>query len=245
MTSTITAAAILALGASAALAASATATAKPISPCAGVYASVAGVSDYRFDGFSESNRRPTWQVTAYCYSAEGYFVGTTLTGIDFEDTPRTHLEADWYVGRQVQWKGASVTIDLLYTSFPDKRAPGPSYDLIEPQVEVTRTFKRLTLGALAGWESNMSGGGQEWHEKASAAYALTPWLSLSGHAGRFLAASGSDHDHDHWDVGATAKWRRFTFDARYGGTDQPRSQCFFTDWCQPGAYASLSYRLLP
>ena len=78
-----------------------------------------------------------------------------------------------------------------------------------------------------------------------AAYALTPWLSLSGHAGRFLAASGADHDHDHWDIGAAAKWRRLTLDARYGGTDQPLARCFFTDWCRPGAYASLSYRLLP
>jgi len=239
------AAASLALSAGIAQADPAPAAPKPVGPCAGVYASAAALSDYRFDGFSESNRAPTWQVTAYCYRNDGFFAGTTLTGVNFEDTPRTRLEADWYAGRQVRWKGASVSSICSTTPFPDKRAPGPSYDLFEAQVEVSRTSKRLTLGALAGWETNTSGGGQEWHVKASAAYALTPWLSLSGHAGRFLAASGADHDHDHWDIGAAAKWRRLTLDARYGGTDQPLARCFFTDWCRPGAYASLSYRLLP
>jgi uncharacterized protein (TIGR02001 family) len=221
------------------------APAKPIGPCAGVYASITGLSDYRFDGFSESNHHPSWQITAYCYRNDGFFVGTTWTGIDFEDTPRTDFEADWYVGRQVQWRGTKITAELLYASFPDKRAPGPSYDIIEPQVEVSRSFKRLTLGSLTGWESSMSGGGQEWHAKASATYALTPWLSLSGHAGRFFAARGADHDYDAWDVGATATWRRLALDARYGGTDRPLAQCYFTTWCQPGPSISLGYRLYP
>ena len=61
----------------------------------------------------------------------------------------------------MQWRGAKVTAELLYASFPDKRAPGPSYDIIEPQIEVSRSFRRLTLGGLAGWETSMSGGGQE------------------------------------------------------------------------------------
>ncbi|MEJ0066079.1 MAG: TorF family putative porin [Caulobacteraceae bacterium] len=236
---------MLALSAGGALADPMSQAPKPIGPCAGVYASVAGLSDYRFDGFSESNRAPTWQVTAYCYRNDGFFVGTTLTGVDFEDAPRTHFEADWYVGRQVQWRGAKVTAELLYASFPDKRAPGPSYDIVEPQLEVSRAFSRLTLGALASWETTTSGGANEWHARASAAYAVTPWLSLSGHAGRFFAARGADHDYDAWDVGATAAWRRFSLDARYAGTDRPVSQCFFTNWCQAGPAVSLSYRLLP
>ena len=77
------------------------APAKRIGPCAGVYASVTGLSDYRFDGFSESNHHPSWQVTAYCYRNDGFFVGTTWTGIDFEDTPRTDFEADWFRRRRI------------------------------------------------------------------------------------------------------------------------------------------------
>ena len=224
---------------------SAAGAAPAIGPCAGVYASIAGLSDYRFDGFSDSNHQPTWQVTAYCYRNDGVFVGATFTGVDFEDTPRTHFEADWYAGRQVQLGAYKVTAELLYTSFPDKRAPGPSYDIFEPQLEVARSLNGLTLGATTSWETSMSGGGREWRVRANVAYAAASWLTLSGHAGRFFATSGADRPHDTWDVGATATWRRFSLDARYGGTNQPPSQCFFTNWCKPGPYVSLTYKLYP
>jgi uncharacterized protein (TIGR02001 family) len=219
--------------------------AAPAGPCAGVYASVAALSDYRFDGISESNRAPTWQGTLYCYRNDGFFAGATLTGVDFEDQPRTPLEADFYAGRQLQWRGAKVTLELLYSAFPDKRAPGPSYDILEPQIEVSRTFERLTLSALGGWETSVSGDGQEWRVKAGASYALAPWLSVNGHLGRFFAARGADHDHDHWDVGATATWRRLSLDARYGGTDLAPPQCYFTRWCAPGAWFGATWRVLP
>jgi uncharacterized protein (TIGR02001 family) len=237
-------AAALALVAAPALADPAAAPA-PVGPCAGIFLSAAALSDYRFDGISESNRAPTWQVTAYCYRNDGYFVGTTLTGIDFEDTPRTPVEADWYGGRQIQWRGLKVTAEVFYASFPDKRAPGPSYDVFEPQIEVSRTMARLTLGGLAGWETDVSGGGTEWHAKASAAYAITPWLTASAHAGRFFDVTGGDHTHNHWDAGATATWRRLSLDARYGGTNLPPAQCFDTRWCEPGPAVTLAWRVLP
>jgi uncharacterized protein (TIGR02001 family) len=213
-------------------------------PCDGAFAQVSGVTDYRFDGFSESNRHPTWQATGYCYWSNGAFVGATFTGVDFLDEPRTHFEADWYVGRQIQLgRGYSALIDVFYATFPDKRAPGPSYNLVEPQVELDRTHGRLTLKGQVGWTPNDSGAGPAWHFKGQAAYRLTPWLTLSGEAGRYERRRAADYDH--WDIGATASRRRLSLDVRWGGTDRPPQECFFTDWCKPGAYATVSYRLLP
>ncbi len=210
-------------------------------PCLGVYAAVSAISDYRFDGFSESNRSPTWQATAYCYNAKGYFVGTTLTGVDFEDTPRTHVEADWYAGRQFPVGKASVTVTLLYASFPDKRAPGPSYNLFEPEAEVSRTFQRLTVKGLAAWSTSATS--RAWHLRGTLAYQLTPWLRLDTDAARYWVIGGVDHET--WDVGATATWRRFTLGAHYGGETLKRDQCFYTNWCAPGPVVSLAYRVLP
>jgi uncharacterized protein (TIGR02001 family) len=214
-----------------------------IGPCDGVFAQVAGMTDYRFDGFSESDRRPTWQATAYCYRDDGSFVGATFTGVDFLDSPRTHFEADWYVGRQFRVRGFTTTLDLFYASFPDKRAPGPSYNIIEPQAEVARSFRRLTLKGSAAWTPNDSGAGPAWHLKTSASYRLAPWLTLSAEAGRYLERGAGGYDH--WDIGATATWRRLTLDARYGGTDRSLAQCYGVNWCQPGVYATVSYRLFP
>ncbi|HEY1752515.1 MAG TPA: TorF family putative porin [Caulobacteraceae bacterium] len=237
--------AVAAVAASAAAAEPAAAP-KPVGPCAGVYVSAAGTSDYRFDGFSESDRQPTWQVTAYCYRNDGYFAGTTLTGINFLDSPRTPVEADWYVGRQLALGGGwKLTGELFYASFPGKRAPGPSYDIVEPQLEVSRQRGRLNLDGQVAWEDSVSGGGQEWRFKGAATYALTPWLAASGHFARFVLATGGDHDYDAWDVGLTATHRRLSLDARYGGTDRPPAQCFFTRWCEPGFYATVAYRVWP
>ena len=215
---------------------------KPFRPCDGAYVAVTALSDYRFNGFSESNRRPTWQATAYCYRNNGVFVGTTLTGVDFEDRPRTHLEADWYVGRQWREGPYQVTATLLYASFPDKRAPGPSYDLLEPEAEVARTFRRrLTLKGLAAWSTSATQ--RAWQVKASATYQLAPWLKLDADAGRFWVSPGANHEI--WDVGASATWRRLTLGAHYGGETLSPPQCFFTNWCAPGPSVSATYRVFP
>jgi uncharacterized protein (TIGR02001 family) len=216
-------------------------TPRSTGPCAGVYLATSGLSDYRFNGFSESNRSPTWQVTAYCYNSRGYFVGTTLTSVDFADTPRTNVEADWYGGRQFAVGRYNATLTLLYASFPDKRAPGPSYNILEPEAEVSRAIDRLTLKGLVAWSTSATS--RSWQVKASVAYRLTSWLGLNADAGHFWEVDGFDHDI--WDVGATATLRRFTLGAHYGGTTQTRSQCFATDWCAPGPAISLMYRLLP
>ena len=106
-----------------------------------------------------------------------------------------------------------------------------------------RTFGKLTLKGQVGWAPNDAGAGPAWHFKAQAAYRLAPWLTLSGGVGRYQKRRVANYDH--WDIGATASWRRLSLDARWGGTDQPLQQCFFTDWCKPGVYAAVSYRLLP
>jgi uncharacterized protein (TIGR02001 family) len=238
-------AAALGLVAVPALADTVPASPRPIGPCAGAYVAVTGLTDYRFDGFSESDRKPTWQAIAYCYRADGWFAGTELTGVDFLDQPRTPVEVDWYAGRQMQLKSWKLTAELLYSGFPGKRASGPSYDIVEPQLLAARSFGRLTLDGAAGWETDVSGRGSEWRLRAGASYQLTRWLAASGHYGRFVGAWGADHDHGTWDVGATATWRRLSLDARYGGTDLPPRLCFFTRWCEPGAYAGVTYRVYP
>jgi uncharacterized protein (TIGR02001 family) len=213
-------------------------------PCDGVYLAADGLTDYPYDGFSESDRRPTWQVTAHCWRADGFYAGTVVTGVDFAETPPTTLETDFYAGKHVAIAGSRLNLELLYTAFPNKRTPGPSYNFVEPQAEFTHVFGRLTLKGQVGWSPDGSGGaGEYWHVKTTAAFAVTPWLSLSGHAGQIWEAHGQDRLH--WDVGASGAWRRLSLDVRYGGTNLDRAQCYGTSWCEPGPYATLTWRLLP
>jgi uncharacterized protein (TIGR02001 family) len=222
----------------------ATPTKTAIGLCSGVYVAVTALSDYRYDGFSESNRRPTWQANVHCYRTDGFYGGVVFTGVNFTEHPPTTLEIDYYGGRHVALGAVDLNLELLYTSFPNKRVHGPSYDFVEPQIELSRSFSALTLKSQFAWTpAYSSDGGQAWHLKETAAYAVTPWLTVSGHLGRLWVARGKDRTH--WDVGATATWRRLSLDARYGGTNLKPAQCYYTDWCAPGAAVVLTWRLLP
>lgn len=214
------------------------------SPCAGLYFAGAAMSDYRFDGVSESDRAPTWQATLHCYRTDGFYAGSVVTGVDFEDTPRTRFEADFYAGKHLPIGKSDLNVELLYALFPDQRAPGPSYSFLEVEAEFSRTYGKLTLREQVAFSPDYSGNtGEAWHLKETASYPLTSWLALSGHLGRWLIAHGENRTH--FDAGATATWRRFTFDARWGGTDLTRGQCYETDWCAPGAWVGLTWRAAP
>jgi uncharacterized protein (TIGR02001 family) len=210
----------------------------------GLYVGLTGMSDYRYDGMSESNRAPTWQLTLHEFRSDGLYAGMVLTPVDFEDTPRTPLEIDLYGGKHFQVFGSDLNLGLLYTFYPGKLSPGPSFNFGELQAEFSHTFSRLTLKTKVAWSPHYSGDtGQAWYGRETASYALTSWLALGGHLGRLWIPMGQSRTF--YDVGATATWRRLTFDLRYGGTNLQPSQCFSTNWCAPGAWASITYRLNP
>ncbi|HEV2365816.1 MAG TPA: TorF family putative porin [Caulobacteraceae bacterium] len=211
--------------------------------CGALYLAVSGLSDYRYDGSSQSDRSPTWQGNLHCWRADGWYAGAVLTAVDFGDQPPTTMEADLYGGRHVAVGANDLNLELLWTHF-DKSAPGPSYDVFEPQAELTRAFGRLTVKGLVAWSPEGSDHtGRYWHLKGTVAYAVAPWLSFSGRLGRIWSERGQDRWH--FDAGATASWKRLSLDARYGGTDLGPAQCYGTMWCAPGAYASVTWRLLP
>ena len=211
-----------------------------LGPCDAIYFAVSAMSDYRYDGFSESNRQPTWQVNLHCYHADGVYAGAVLTGVNFEDRPRTSYEADFYAGKHVALWGSDLNLQALFVTFPNQRTGGPSYGFVEPSAELSHDFGKLTLKSLVGWSPDDSGNtGQAWHIRETAAYALTDWLSVSGHLGRWWIARGEDRDH--YDVGATTRWRHFSLDFRYGGTDLPVARCYYTQWCAPGPSVTLTY----
>ena len=211
-----------------------------LGPCDAVWFAASATSDYRYDGFSESNREPTWQVNLHCWRTDGFYAGTELTGVNFEDHPRTGYEADFYAGKHIKLWASDLNLEVLFATFPSQRTGGPSYGFAEPSAELSHDFGKLKLSSLVGWSPNDSGNaGQAWHVRQTAAYALTDWLFVSGHLGRWWIARGVDRDH--YDIGATTRWRHFSLDVRYGGTDLPLTRCYYTQWCAPGPSVTLTY----
>lgn len=219
--------------------------APPASPTSGLYVGLTGMSDYRYDGFSESNLSPTWQITLHYFRSDGYYAGTVITHVIFLDQPPTHTEVDLYLGKHIPVAGMDLNLEVLFTTFPDQHTNTPSYGFVEPEVGLAKTFRKLTVESQVGWSPLYSGAlGQALHLKGTASYAVTDWLRVSGHAGRLWVEHGGK-SRDLFDVGATATWKKLSFDARYGGTDLTRDDCYFTNWCRAGAYFTLTYQLSP
>lgn len=203
-----------------------------------LYLAAKVTSDYRFHGFSESNRRPTLQGNVHWVAPDNWYVGAFASGVDFLDGS-TSYEIDWYGGRHFYFDNNDLNLEALAYTFPDKAGPSPTYNAVQLSAELTHTFGDLKLAGKAQGKEAHAGLGYEFD--ASASYALTPWLTASGTAGYQHGARSFPSTN--WDVGLTAAWgKHWLFDARYSGTDRSKARCYFTDWCATGFSATVTYQ---
>ena len=213
-------------------------------PWTGLYATVAVTNDYRFDGVSSSNREPTYQALFHLVLPKGLYVGTEVTGVNFFDRPRTSVEVDLYGGKHFALGRTDLNLEALIVTYPNKRAPGPDYGFAQGQAEVSRSFGAWSVRGSTAWTPQYSSHtGTAWHLRGGVAYAVAPWLKADVAAGRLVVARGVDRTH--WDAGATASWRRWSLGVRYYGTSLKPARCYYTDWCEGGVSATLTYRLTP
>ncbi|MEM1231764.1 MAG: TorF family putative porin [Pseudomonadota bacterium] len=200
-------------------------------------------SDHRFNGMSLSNRRPALQGSLHLWRPDGYYAGLWLSQVDFLDG-HTTLELDSYLGRNWTRGQYETKFELMYTAFNDEEAPGPTYDFLQLKFGVKRTWSRATLGGYALYSPSGSAGvGRVGQLRSEASLKLLGRLKAVAVFGRWWSEDGIDRSF--WDAGLTLEWRTIDLDLRYSGTNLARSQCFYTNWCEPGLYAKLtlaSYR---
>ena len=80
--------------------------------------------------------------------------------------------------------------------------------------------------------------GKIWRAEAAADYTLGKALTLKTLAGRTWIERGQARTY--WSVGAAAKWRFLTFEARYQDTNLNKRQCGFNpDICGPSLSGSV------
>lgn len=79
------------------------------------------MSDYRFHGFSESNRRPTLQGIHWV-APGNWYLGTFASGVVFRDGS-TSYEIDLYGGHHFYFENNDLNLEALVFTFPDKAGP--------------------------------------------------------------------------------------------------------------------------
>ena len=221
-------------------------TAQAQSSWGGIFTSVNLASDYRYQGVSSSDGNPVTQASIYWWRPDNFYAGVFLSEVDFDDPGHTSYEVDLYGGRHFDLNGKKtrVTLEGMFTAFPDEHVYGPTYNFVQAKLAARHTEDRLTLGAVASYVPEASyGSGVAWRAEGEAAYALTPNLAVKGGVGRRWIERG--YDRTYWNLGAVTTWKTLALDVRYVDTDLSRAECGGRDWCAPAVVGTLTLSLPP
>jgi len=187
------------------------------------------VSDYRFRGISQTDKRFAVQGTIGVSHASGLYVGVWGSSIDEYVAAAGDQEIDLYGGYTKTFGAATVDVGLLYYYYPGSSGivPGYNSDFFEPYASVKGTFGPVTakLGvAYAPKQSALSiGAGKEdnLYTYGELSGALGP-ISLTGHLGHSFGPSylTIGKEYTDWSVAANYTWNHLTFGVSYVDTNK-------------------------
>ena len=218
----------------------------------GLFSAVIWTSDYRFQGISNTDRRPALQGYVHWWRPDGFYAGLFATEVHYYDGgPR--LELDAYAGKTfaLDQGRSQLKAEVMYTSFPRNPTPGPTFDFVQVKGEAQRRAGRWTLLGSASFTPQASyGAGEAWLAQAQADYAVAPRLTLRAQAGRRWVHRGADRTF--WSLGAsrslggTAQQPRSVVALRYESTNlAPRACGFNPRICGPELIGSVTLNLPP
>jgi len=205
-----------------------------------VFPSLFLTSDYRYDGQSLSGHEPTVQASLYWWRPDQFYAGVWMSGVDFSDLgdPTTSFEVDVYGGRNLYIGRMELTLEGMYSFFPDKNIPGPTYDFVTVKARLRRSVGALTIGSAISWIPDAPyDGGPGWRVTAEGSYAWAAWLKTGGRIGHRW--SGRAADRTFWDMGATSTWKKVSIDLRYTDTNLGFTECGGVSLCEAGVAATL------
>ena len=205
-----------------------------------VYGAVGVTSDYRYNGVSYSDGSPALQGYLHWWRPDGFYAGLWVTGVELDDPDNTSIESDLYAGRHFELGNTRVSVEALYTFFPDTSTPGPTYDFLQLKVRVARSFRAFTLGMLSAWTPEASyASGTAWRAAIDGAYDIDDHLKVTANVGRRWIERGVDRSY--WDLGLIASGQRLSLDVRYVDTNLTARECGFAK-CGAAVVATVMWR---
>ena len=202
-------------------------------PALTVTGNAAVVTDYRFRGISQTDKRFALQGGITISHASGLYVSVWGSSIDDYVYNGGDQELDLIAGFSKTVGAATFDTGVLYYYYPG--TGGINSDFFEPYASVKGTFgpatAKVTVNyapkqAAIGLGSQIPGGGPKKDNlyvagDLSASIPNTP-LGLTAHLGHsfgpsYLVPVGDEYTD--WNVGATYSWGHLTFGVSYVDTD--------------------------
>ena len=198
-------------------------------PALTVTGSAAVVSDYRFRGISQTDKRFALQGGLTVTHESGFYVSTWGSSIDDYVAAGSDQELDLIAGYSRTFGAATVDVGVLYYYYPG--SGGANTDFVEPYASIKGTFGPATAKLSAAYAPKSRAlsvdGGLTREDNLYVAGDLaasvpnTP-LGVSAHLGHSFGPSylTIGDEYTDWSVGATYTWSHLTFGVSYVDTDK-------------------------
>lgn len=196
-------------------------------PAVTVTANAAVVSDYRFRGISQTDKRFALQGGLTVSHESGFYLSVWGSSIDDYVAAGGDQELDLIGGYTKTIGAATVDVGVLYYYYPG--SGGAPTDFFEPYASIKGTFGPATAKLTANYAPKSNalsiGGGKEDNlyvaGDLSATVPNTPF-GLSAHLGHSFGPSylTIGKEYTDWNVGATYTWSHLTFGVSYVDTNK-------------------------
>ncbi|MGK2912143.1 MAG: TorF family putative porin [Sphingobium sp.] len=185
------------------------------------------VSDYRFRGISQTDKKFAVQGTFTVAHESGFYATVWGSSIDDYVANGGDQEIDLIGGWAKDFNGTKLDVGVLYYYYPGSN--GANTDFVEPYVAVSHTFGPVSAKVSAAYAPKAKaltvGNGKEDNLYTAldlgAAVPETP-ISLSAHLGHSFGPSylTIGKEYTDWSVGASYTWNHLTFGVSYVDTDK-------------------------
>jgi uncharacterized protein (TIGR02001 family) len=229
-----------------------------VTPAWDVAFGVAGVTDYRFRGITNSKKKPAIQGYAE-FQTDWFYVGSWASSVSF---PQSYglsdpaAEIDLYGGFRHTWDAFTLDVGALYYYYPGESNFQTDY----------WEFKALPSYSFGDWGSitanfwysrDYGNTGQDeiyisLAPKVNIPVSAFPDIAfyVSGELGKqwyYNAKGGGRPANDYWtyNVGGGLTYKAMTLDVRYSDTNLSKSECAFNtaarNWCGSTVVGKIAF----
>lgn len=184
------------------------------------------VSDYRYRGISQTDKRPAVQGTISVGHASGLYGTIWGSSIDDYVAAGADQEIDFVAGYKTTFGATTLDAGVTYYYYPSDG--GANTDFVEPFVSVSQAFGPVTAKALVAYAPKQAsltvGAGKEDNlylsGDLSAALPATP-VTLTAHVGHSIGPSylTIGDEYTDWSLGGSMVVKGFTLGLSYVDTD--------------------------
>ncbi|MBB6124119.1 TorF family putative porin [Sphingobium subterraneum] len=191
------------------------------------------VSDYRFRGISQTDKRFAVQGSLTATHESGFYVSAWGSSVDDYVAAGSDQEIDLIAGYSKTFGPATVDVGVLYYYYPG--SGGANTDFVEPYASVKGAVGPVTAKvgiAYAPKQHAIAAGGANRSDNTyvygdlSGSIPNTP-VSITAHVGESFGRSFLTNglkNYTDWSLGATYTWNHITFGVSYVDTDFKKSE---------------------